>query len=1019
MSDFDPNAFVQEHVDKLDKAVGGVRQTGSNVQQATDQFGRRVDQVVEHPVNTVVNAYNALTAPSPRTVDLPFTSQEQLSKASAIANAPGAMDQAAQKLQQQAVIDQAAENHANTLEGETMEGYSDVPKMADGGEVFDPNAFVAQNAQPNVPSAGMDFDPEAFAEEATQDKYGTPGQQVKAGLEGVGKGLLGPIAPMVERGLGVKPEDILGREKANPFTSGAGQAAGLVGGALTGTGEAAVMGKAGELAVEAAGLAAPVSRIAKVGSSAVQQAAEMAVLQSGDEVAKMVLKDPDTSAETAISNIGLATALGGAGGAFITGAVSPLWEATVGPTVEKSLKTLQDHLNGNPMSLPKDMMKAANELGIEVPTEIMGANVSPEMAMRYNELKEVQHHAIVNAEKRMHQDISESIMGSLGKPVEDFQNYDVATAGREGMEAFKKEYKAKADPIVKEFDSLTEPFKNTKIAPAHKQELSEAVAKIAQDKGYLGPDVPQQKLVDAVLTRIPKLKTAEDIKKLVTIVGNISRENPVALGRVAGDMTKVILEAQQDVLGSAIRADKPALFTKYLEARKAYSKLSDISRTMGSELNLGRFEGPGSFLKTLESKRSPEQFLSRLSPHNNAEILKYLGEHFPQTLESIRDNEMKKIVSPAVRAAKGDEPINVKTLRSAIDKLMAGKQELAAFALPKQTIDRAGASEVLHSGIPGFKSSGTAGWQQRLTSHLPQSALAATAMVLGHNPFLGYISGHFGRLLSRELPDAYKLSLLRFVASDSPIKASGFKSMVEFLHNTIKGESMMNRAVGNVFKGGSATVLSDSEKPNDNDRQKLDKIVDKFRDNPTELMKLTDGKTGHYLPSHQVALTQATTKQIQYLASLKPSDQTPGPLDVKIKPTPAEEARYNRALDIANNPNVVLQHVKDGTIQISDLQDLKSMYPSVYTSMASKLSNQMVNQKSDDTPIPYKTRIGLSLLLGQPVDMTMSPMSIMSAQPPPQSPAPPPQTKTKSMEKLSNSYETPRQAAEQRRQSKD
>src|SRR5712672_1057533 len=81
-------------------------------------------------------------------------------------------------------------------------------------------------------------------------------EQLKAGAEGAARGVAGPLAPMAEQALGVKPEDITRR--SHTIAHGVGEAIGLVGGALTGTGEAAVMEGAGKLATEALGLATPV-----------------------------------------------------------------------------------------------------------------------------------------------------------------------------------------------------------------------------------------------------------------------------------------------------------------------------------------------------------------------------------------------------------------------------------------------------------------------------------------------------------------------------------------------------------------------------------------------------------------------------------------------------------------------------------------------------------------------------------------------------------------------------------------
>ena len=194
-----------------------------------------------------------------------------------------------------------------------------------------------------------------------------------------------------------------------------------------------------------------------------------------------------------------------------------------------------------------------------------------------------------------------------------------------------------------------------------------------------------------------------------------------------------------------------------------------------------------------------------------------------------------------------------------------------------------------------------------------------------------------------------------------------------------------------------------------------------------KMMVAQEGPLGHYMPEHQTALSQASLQSIQYLKSLKPQAITANPLDTPIQPTKAQEARYNRALDIAQQPAIVLQHIKDGSIQPTDVQDLKTMYPAVYQQLAQKLSNDMISHHSEENPIPYKTRVGLSHFLGQAMDSSMTPQAIMAAQPKPKLPQGPPQpagskSKTGSPSKLGkqvNSYKTPTQAAESDRANRD
>lgn len=185
--------------------------------------------------------------------------------------------------------------------------------------------------------------------ESHEDAYGSTGQQVLTGVEGAAKGLLGPVATLGEKGLsslgveGLSPEEQEGRAQENPWVHGLSEAGGFGVGMLAGTGEAGLLAKAGE-AVEgltAAGEANTALRIArdtgdfaaiakakaaadaipfaaKLGAGAAKAAAEMALLQTGDETSKYI-NDAPMSVGNTLAHIGLSAMLGGATGGIFSG----------------------------------------------------------------------------------------------------------------------------------------------------------------------------------------------------------------------------------------------------------------------------------------------------------------------------------------------------------------------------------------------------------------------------------------------------------------------------------------------------------------------------------------------------------------------------------------------------------------------------------------------------------------------------------------------------------------------------
>lgn len=895
-----------------------------------------------------------------------------------------------------------------------------------------------------APIANAGAAPSFDALQDDEDKYGTPGQQAITGLEGVGRGVAGPLAPMLEKSMGVNPEDILAREKTNPITHGVGEGVGLVGSTLLAkkapVSLAGVMSKAGEGAQAALGLANVAKEASwgtKVGSAAAQQAAEMAVMQGSDEAAKMILKDPDTSAQTAISNIGLASALGVGSAVFMTGGVSPLWQATAGPKVEAFLNGMKEHVNGSSkLLLPTELAAAEKALGMEI-DPIMRAGISgePKAAQLFNELREVQHPEVIQAIDKMHHDASHTVAQALNVAPEDIANYSENQAGHDLIQTFKKEYEEKFAPIQKQYDALKEASQDIKIPDEERLQQYGKIIEKGQSFGAVG--APQQKIFDEYGERLLSQNTIGQTDKLVTEINNEIKKamragdtNTMQAFREIKTSVQDFQERQinkaalETAVSKAERGEAKAMSADLIAERQAasaeYAKIARVSDEMSQQMGLGEFRGYKGLLNRLADKKSPEQVLKALSTKGNADLIPFLSQHFPQVLEKIRENELKQLIRPAVLGAKNADPINMRILGNAVEKGLAGKAEHVKFALPPGALEKIQAAKALVDAIPAYKSSGTAGWQQKLMKHFPASASAAVSLIMGHNPIAGYISGHATQLLGRNAPDAVKLGLLRFMATDKPVKAEGFKAAVEFIHAVQKGESVLNKATVNVFKPG-VSVLVPTQWPSSAEIMKLDKMVASTQKAPGSLIDDNNSHVGHYLPDHQVSLAATSTNAVQYLQSIKPHAQQTGPLDRPIDPTPAQIARYHRALEIAQQPAVVLQHLKDGTLQASDVADLNAMYPGVYKNMVMKLSNNMTGVHAQEEPIPYKTRMGMSLFMAQPIDSTMQPTSILAAQPKPQQPPQQqgkgngPAAKLNKMDKSIPTYLTPNEASQKRR----
>lgn len=290
---------------------------------------------------------------------------------------------------------------------------------------------------------------------------------------------------------------------------------------------------------------------------------------------------------------------------------------------------------------------------------------------------------------------------------------------------------------------------------------------------------------------------------------------------------------------------------------------------------------------------------------------------------------------------------------------------------------------------------------------------------LGHMVGAGGIGALIGEhalgpFLSSVLPSLVKPLL------EKPAFGEAFKSAVDLGVSVAKGEAAISKAAKAVFKSGQE-VIPQTAMASAKTRDRLKDRLDELQTDVASLMK-TGGQTGYYMPDHGAAMSETAARAVNFLQALKPNEEKTGPLDPPREPSQVEVAKYNRALDIAEQPLTVIQHIKDGTLTPDDVNTFKNIYPSLYVAMSQKLTENMIEHVSKGEKVPYTTRLSLSLFLGQPLDSTMKPEAILAMQPQagaPTNPAGAPPSKAKhsfaSLGKMPAQYQTPGQARESER----
>src|ERR1035437_1080226 len=262
---------------------------------------------------------------------------------------------------------------------------------------------------------------------------------------------------------------------------------------------------------------------------------------------------------------------------------------------------------------------------------------------------------------------------------------------------------------------------------------------------------------------------------------------------------------------------------------------------------------------------------------------------------------------------------------------------------------------------------------------------------LGIGAVLGAVVDKYGPNMTGHILDAYldhwgkipglvkvpnmgalRFALAKVIDSKAPVSAAAFNNLVSYASAVQKGDQKLDKETKNLF------AYHKPANPINSDTTKLKKTL--LTTTPEKLAAGSLSGLGSYMPDHQSAASQTAATAAQYLASQKPDTSQQSPLDSKSPVSTMQQARYERTLGIAEHPTNIFSYIKSGTITPKDVVDFKSLYPDLYDSVAQKLNNQAIEQTHKGQVIPYQLRQSLSMFLGQPLDSTLTPASIMAAQ---------------------------------------
>ena len=784
-----------------------------------------------------------------------------------------------------------------------------------GSEV--PEEDLPEVPQHDLPAASASPDLEAYSGGA---------QQAIAGVEGLAKGIAGPLATWAETKMGVSPEGIAGRAEANPWTHGAAEAVGLVGAPfIPGLGEVSLGSRVAAVG-KGAQAAAKAMEVGKVGQAAIRMGIEGGVFHLSDNASKMILgqTDPEAPVSSFLAGTGAATLLGSGLGALGGKAAVKLEEMASGKAANRVSQWLADLGSRFDLLSKHGGLEGTTEAAAEQAQHLydtVNAAVNEGFTLKRNSI-----------EKLTQSVTPEKTNEFIGNMLQQLRGAPKAMGTSQLYTDAVDEWAAKAMPGNGRLPTAADIFEATDDLKRKLQYWSKFEKKVT--------DPQQLPFVQGARKMSDFLKNALEDSGTWGEMGDFQKQLNSAYSKMLPTLKDFTSAAMQKV-GGEPQIDKGKLFNLFRQLGKG--KLTADIRAD----KVGNFFGPAKELMQTVHDLHAAQGIESSLPFVSTEIL--------------------------------DEMLR---------KELSGGSKVASWLFD----------------------SGQAAVGMGLSHAVGTAAGAAT----GH-PYLGYRAGETLYPLLKEMgkkPTRWAVSgALRAMAAGEP---AGIPEAIHYAEGIKKGADRIENSINNVFKvGGKQYLESDHD---EKEREKLKKFIEEgaldqqiqnqgkpaVKENeegpkgfaaggevlapqPAPMAKnagkaVKADRVAAIFPEQAMLMGMAKGRVNNYLNQIRPQKiNSKLPFD-EAMPNREHERSYHRALDIANKPLSVLDHIKNGTLEPEHVQHINGLYPELTNHLRKRLTEKVVEAQSRNEKPPAHIRQSLSLFMGAALDSNLTPANIMAAQ---------------------------------------
>lgn len=168
-----------------------------------------------------------------------------------------------------------------------------------------------------------------------------------------------------------------------------------------------------------------------------------------------------------------------------------------------------------------------------------------------------------------------------------------------------------------------------------------------------------------------------------------------------------------------------------------------------------------------------------------------------------------------------------------------------------------------------------------------------------------------------------------------------------------------------------------------NDKDKHD-FLKGLSNNPEELADNLEKSTkgiNDIAPKLAQNLHLSASTALSFLSSKLPAQNDHlSAFSQPYKASATETAKFDRYRKIVEDPLLSLKQIKDGTVTPETIETLSTVYPKLYEQLKQSVLEKAYDHKTKGNNIPFRTKQSISMFLGQPLERSLYPESILANQ---------------------------------------